>query len=338
MRNHSAVIEGARQAAVDYGAGSGASPLISGFLPCHQELIDRLLEWTGATSGMLFNSGFLANQAILKNLPGRKDIIFADHKAHHSIAHSLPESKAKFRRYRHLDLDHLEALLEKKFQKYETVFVVTESVFSMDGVYPDLKRLVELKKQWPFVWILDEAHGTGVYGPTGAGLAEETGTLKHVDVLVGTLGKALGSMGAYVLTRSEAVIDYLINKAGEFIYSTFLSPAQAGAATAAIPLIQQAKEERAALRKLSLLLRSQLAETGWQTIASDSPIIPIIIEDPGETLRLKDFILENGIVVGAARPPTVPQGSSRLRISLHSGVREQHLSKLLDILDLWKRR
>lgn len=286
---------------------------------------------------MLFNTGFLANQAVLKHLPGKNDLVLADKLIHHSIAQAMVQGQARFKRYRHLDLDHLRELLEKHKNDYETIFVATESVFSMDGDRPDLKRLVELKRSTPFILILDEAHGTGVYGETGGGLAEEMNVLDEVDILVGTMGKALASAGAYALTSSTTIVEYLANHAGEYIYSTFLSPAQVGAASSAIEIIRKSADRRGALRETAKKFRRQLAESGWQTNDFDSPIVPIVVGDAGETLKLRDHLLERGILVGAVRPPTVPRGTSRLRVSLHSGATESHMADLLDLLKQWKK-
>lgn len=337
LRFHPEVLAGACQAAKDYGTGSGASPLLSGFLPCHRDLLEKLIQWKQKTCGMLFNTGFLANQAVLKHLPGKNDLVLADRLIHHSIAQALALGHARFKRYHHLDLDHLEELLGKYKNNYETVFVVSESIFSMDGDHPDLKRLAALKRKTPFVFILDEAHGTGAYGQTGGGLAEEMNVLEEVDILVGTLGKALASAGAYVLTSSKTIIDYLTNHAGEYIYSTFLSPAQAGAASSAIDIIRLAGNERNALREAGGKFRQQLVEAGWKTNDFDSPIVPIIIGDAGDTLALRDHLQEHGFLVGAVRPPTVPRGTSRLRVSLHSNVTETQLMEFLDALKQWKK-
>jgi len=260
LRFNQDVQDGALRAMESFGTGSGASPLLSGFLPCHQDLLNKLLKWKHKPFGMLFNTGFLANQAVMKHLPGKKDLVLADRLIHHSIAQALTQGQARFKRYNHIDLDHLEDLLIKHQNKYETLFVVTESVFSMDGDYPDLNRLVELKRKIPFVLILDEAHGTGVYGKTGGGLAEAMNVLEEVDVLVGTLGKSLASAGAYVLAGSEAVVQTLTNVAGEYIYSTFLTPAQAGAALSAIEVIQNAEDKRRHLRSLAKNFRRRLLE------------------------------------------------------------------------------
>jgi len=338
LRSHPEVIEGAREALERYGASSSASPLLSGYLPCHQQLIQQLMNWKQKPAGLLFNTGFMANQALLTHLPSPKDLILADRLIHHSIAQTLGKSDTRFKRYHHLDLDHLEELLHRNFNKYETVFVVTESVFSMDGDYPDLPRIAGLKQKYPFVWILDEAHGTGVFGPTGGGLAEEQEVLDTVDILVGTLGKALASMGAYVLTNSNVITDYLTNYSGELIYSTYLGPPQAGAAGAALKIIRKSQATARSIRDTAIRFREKLRSGGWETNTFDSQIVPVILGNPDDTLELRNKLLEHGILVGAVRPPTVPQNSSRLRFSFHSGVGETHLDEIMSILNSWQRR
>ena len=333
LRSHPNVINGIKKACEKYGSGSGASPLLSGFLQCHQDLLDEILNWKKKRSGMLFNSGFVANQALLKNLPGKKDLILADRLIHHSLAQALLQCPAKFKRYSHLDIPELESLLRKYSKDFDTIFVVTESVFSMDGDYPDLKNLVQLKNIFPFILILDEAHGTGVFGKDGSGLAEEMGVLSEVDILVGTFGKALASMGAYVLANNSSIINYLTNVAGEYIYSTFLAPSQVGAAHEAIKLLKNFDKQRDKIRKLSKYFRNSLEQN---SLSYESPIIPVLIEDPKETIILRDRLLEKGILVGAVRPPTVPGKTSRLRISLHSGVEKTLVDELLSFLNTWK--
>jgi 8-amino-7-oxononanoate synthase len=338
LRSHPKVIEGARMALERYGASSSASPLLSGFLPCHEQLIGQLKIWKQKSAGLLFNTGFMANQALLTHLPGPRDLILADRLIHHSIAQTLGKQDTRFKRYHHLDLDHLEELLDQNSKEYETIFVVTESVFSMDGDYPDLPRMAALKKKYPFVWILDEAHGTGVFGPTGGGLAEEQGVLPDVDIIVGTLGKALASMGAYVLTNSKTIIEYLVNFSGEFIYSTYLAPPQAGAAGEALKLIQSSQTVARNIRNKANRFREQLKSDGWQTHSFDSQIVPVILGNPNDTLELRNKLLEHGILVGAVRPPTVPQNSSRLRFSFHAGIDEQKVEEIFSILDSWKKK
>jgi 8-amino-7-oxononanoate synthase len=283
---------------------------------------------------MLFNSGFIANQAVLKHLPGKNDFVLADRLIHHSLAQALIQCPAKFKRYSHLDLAELEILLQKNYKNYDTIFVVTESVFSMDGDYPDLKALVALKKKYHFILVLDEAHGTGVFGESGGGLAEEMNVLDGVDIIVGTLGKALASMGAYVLANNQTIIDYLTNKAGEYIYSTFLPPSQVGAALESIRLIKTFGEQRENLKRLSKYFRDGLNQS---TGGIESPIISVLIGDPQETLELRDKLLSDGFLIGAVRPPTVPENSSRLRISLHSKINEALVDELLNLLKQWKK-
>ena len=338
LRSHPIVMEGAKTALENYGTGSGASPLLSGFLPCHEQLINELAQWKRKPHGLLFNTGFMANQALLSHLPGPNDLILADRLIHHSIAQTLAKQSSRFKRYPHLDLDQLQDLLERHHKEYETLWVVTESVFSMDGDYPDLRGLAALKRQYDFVWILDEAHGTGVFGPTGGGLAEEQDVLDDVDILVGTLGKALASMGAYVLTSSRVTIDYLVNFAGELIYSTYLGPPQVGAALAALKLIQQSNSQARAIRSVSRRFRDQLLTGGWHTNDFDSQIVPVIVGDPKDALELRNYLLEHGIIVGAVRPPTVPADSSRLRFSFHSGVEPKQVDELLDLMNVWKQK
>jgi len=338
LRNHPQVIAAARKTLDEEGSSSSASPLLSGYLPVHESLLQKLLQWKQMSNGLLFNTGFMANQAVLKHLPGPKDLILVDRLIHHSVIQGILQSQAEYKRYRHIDLGHLEELLTQHSKDYETIFVVTESVFSMDGDYPDLKAMAELKTRFPFVWVLDEAHGTGVFGTTGGGLAEEMGVLKDVDILVGTLGKALASMGAYILAHSQTVTDYLVNYSGEFIYSTYLAPTCAGAATAAIDLIQGMDGPRKKLRKNAAWFREELKNSGWSTNDYDSQIIPIIAEEPGKVMAMKAVFKKAGVEVGAVRPPTVPPNSSRLRLSFHSNVTRENMDEILEILATCRKR
>ncbi len=331
LRTNQEVIRASQIAAEIYGTGSGASPLLTGFGPLHNQLLVALQEWIGKTSGMLFNSGFMANQALVHHLVGPKDLILADRLIHHSIAQALGHKNTKFHRFHHNDLNHLESLIEKNQNDFETLFVFTESLYSMDGDSPDLVRLAQLKQKHNFFWVLDEAHALGVYGPHGEGLAKEKGVLKEVDILVGTLGKSLASMGAFILTDSQVVTDYLINFAGELIYSTFMPPTAAGAALAALDQIKSSQQQSQDLRALSRTLRKQLIDDGHKTIDGDSPIVPVIFDEPEQVLKIQEQLLEAGIAVAAVRPPTVPIGESRLRLSLHTGLNSSHLDEFLNV-------
>jgi 8-amino-7-oxononanoate synthase len=338
LRNNSRVLSLANETANKYGTGSGASPLLSGYLPCHEELVEKLLSWKKKKYGMLLNTGFMANQAILKNLPKKNDLILADKYIHHSMAQALNRGSTKFKRYNHLDLEELEELLINNINKYDTMFVVTESVFSMDGDYPDLKHLIKLKKKYPFLLILDEAHGTGVLGATGAGLSEEADVQDEVDIIVGTFGKALAGMGAYVLTNSSSIIEYLTNKAGEYIYSTFLSPHQAGVALATIDIIMDAHKKREALRNISQWLRNQIMNIVKVETQFNTPIVPLLVGNPESALKLQELCMNKGILVGAVRPPTVQAGSSRIRVSLNSEITKEKLTPFISVFKDWAKR
>ena len=338
LRHNRNLLDAADIIARQYGTGSGASPLLSGYLPCHQILINTLLDWKCKKFGMLYNSGFMANQALIKNLPGPNDLILVERFIHHSIAQALNRGSAKFKRYNHLDLCHLEELLSKNINKYDTVFVITESVFSMDGDYPDLNLLVELKKKYHFILILDEAHGTGVLGTSGAGLAEETGTSKEIDIIIGTFGKSLAGMGAYVLTNILPIIEYLTNKAGEYIYSTFLSPHQTGVALGSIYIVKNAHKKRESLKQISRWFRNRLVQYINVDTNYETPIVPLIVGSNESTLNLQKLFLNEGIVVGAVRPPTVPQGSSRIRFSLHSELSTEELDPIILIVKEWSKK
>jgi 8-amino-7-oxononanoate synthase len=208
----------------------------------------------------------------------------------------------------------------------------------MDGDYPDLKRLVELKKKYDFILMLDEAHGTGILGNSGAGLAEETGTSNDVDIIIGTFGKSLAGMGAYVLTNWLPIIEYLTNKAGEYIYSTFLSPHQTGIALASIDVVRNAHEKRKSLKLLSHWLRNRLGEYIDIQTNYNTPIIPLIAGSNDSTLKLQRLFINNDIMVGAVRPPTVPQGSARIRLSLNSELSKEKLEPLISIIQKWSKK
>lgn len=332
LANHPKVIASAKRSLEKYGCSSSASPLITGFGPAHSELLETLKEWHGFESGMIWNSGYVANQALLGSIPRKDDLILADRLIHKSMISGILSSGARLMRYRHCDTGHLEELLEKNTTGDRIVFVVTESVFSMDGDYPDLEKIAELKERYDFFWIVDEAHALGWYGKRGSGLVEQFGVAESVDALVGTLGKALGSMGAYALFRDEVVERYLTNFADEFIYSTYLSPSAASAANAAIGCIQNMEENRESMRLLSVFFRKRLIEKGFSVSLGDSPIVSISLGNPDAAVKAADALGKRGVQVGAVRPPTVPEGTSRLRVSLKANLSEADLTKVVNAL------
>lgn len=329
-----AVLEGAHKALEVYGASASASPLVSGYLPLHQELESTVAAWHGFSHAMLMVSGFAANRSVLSQLPRPGDLVLADRLVHNSILSGIMASGAKIHRFPHNDLDHVQGWLEDRASGYGQVFVVTETVFSMDGDGPDLRRLVELRKNNPFVLVLDEAHAVGWHGPNGAGMLEEVGCLGMADIVVSTLGKALGSQGAYVLAHDERILDHLINFAGEYIYSTFLSPPAAGAALAAHKRILQLADERPRWQAMAMHWRESLEFQGWSQSRGHSPILTIPIADPDQTIAVTRELEKQGILVSGIRPPTVPPGTSRLRISIHRNIRETDLDRLIKALEV----
>ena len=327
-----AVIAAGVAALQEWGASSSASPLVTGYTEIHQQLEQTLAAWQGYAHGLVMNTGFSANSAVLGGLPKKGDLILADRLVHASMLDGIMASGARLRRFAHNDLDALELMLHEEPALDGVIFVVTESVYSMDGDSPDLKRLASLRKRFGFCWVLDEAHATGWYGATGSGLQEAQGAFAAADIVVGTLGKGLGSQGAYVLSHAPEVRDALINFAGEFVYSTYLAPSCAAAALAAVERVKGMSAERAELHALSHAWRDGLVEAGFAVPSGDSPIIPLILGDSDVTLKYATALRAAGFMVSAIRPPTVPVRTGRIRISLRRGLSPAVLSSFIAAL------
>jgi len=327
-----AVIAAAVAALQEWGASSSASPLVTGYTEIHQELERTLAAWQGYAHALVMNTGFAANSAVLGGLPKKGDLILADRLVHASMLDGILASGARLRRFAHNDLDALELMLHEEPALDGVIFVVTESVYSMDGDSPDLKRLASLRKRFGFCWVLDEAHATGWYGATGTGLQEARGVPAAADIVVGTLGKGLGSQGAYVLSHAPEVRDALINFAGEFVYSTYLAPSCAAAALAAIGRVRDMSGERGELHALSQAWRDGLVEAGFAVPTGDSPIIPLILGDSDVALRYATALRAAGFMVSAIRPPTVPVRTGRIRISLRRGLSPAVLASFVSAL------
>lgn len=327
-----AVVAAGVDALHEWGASASASPLVTGYTEVHQKLERTLAAWQGYEHGLVMNTGFAANSAVLGGLPKKGDVVLADRLVHASMLDGILKSGARLRRFAHNDLDALELMLHEEPALDGVIFVVTESVYSMDGDSPDLKRLASLRKRFGFCWVLDEAHATGWYGSTGSGLQEAQGVVAAADIVVGTLGKGLGSQGAYVLSHASEVRDALINFAGEFVYSTYLAPSCAAAALAAIERVKAMSAERAELHALSHAWRDGLVEAGFAVPSGDSPIIPLILGDSDVTLRYAEALRAAGFMVSAIRPPTVPARTGRIRISLRRGLAPAVLASFVSAL------
>ncbi len=331
LRHNPDLAEVAKTAIETYGTSSSASPLVTGYTTVHAELESTVSQWYGNAPALIWNSGYAANQSVLKLFLSPGDIVMADRFIHNSLISGILASGARLVRFQHNDPDHLESLLKKHCNR--KVHVVSESVYSMDGDYLDLKHLASLKSEYGFQWFLDEAHAIGWYGETGSGMAEATGIIDQVDLLTGTLGKALASCGAYTIFREAWMRDLCINEASEFIYSTYLPPSSAAVANAAIGKVQAAGKERMVWQKKARLLRQQLRKQGWDVPGEDSPVIPIICGESDLALRLADECLKSGLKVAAIRPPTVPQGAARLRLSLKSTLTEADCQRILNCFE-----
>lgn len=319
-----AVVAAAGSAAQKWGASAGASPLITGYTELHAELERALAAWHGYEHGLVWNSGFAANSAVLAMLPQRGDVVLADRLIHASMVAGILRSGTRLRRFPHNDLVALHSMVAEETAREGTVFVVTESIYSMDGDGPDLAALARLHDEYGFFWVLDEAHATGWFGKTGAGALEAQGCLAAPDVLVSTLGKALGSQGAYTLFHDGALREWLLNEAGEFVYSTYLAPSAAGAALAALQRVRELAPERTSLHALSLTWRTAMRTVGVKIPEGESPIVPVPLGSSERALTVQCELLRRGFRVSCIRPPTVPAGTARLRVSLRRGLTEVH--------------
>ena len=318
IADHPALVEAMLVATRQFGAGSGASRLISGTLPVHVVLEERIATFKGTQAALMFNSGYAANTGILQGLFGPDDVIFSDELNHASIIDGCRLSMARTVVYPHCDMTALAELMERERPKRKGRWlIVTDGVFSMDGDIAPLVRLCDLKEEQDALLMVDDAHGTGVLGKTGRGTGEYLNCLKRIDLHMGTLGKALGCAGAY-LAAERAVIDMMINRSRSFIFSTSLPAGVAAAAIAAFDLVDS--EEGRALREKLERNRIQLAESltagGMDLLGSTTQIIPVLTKDPEPTMKMTGRLLEEGVFLQGIRPPTVAPGLCRLRATV----------------------
>jgi len=311
-----------------FGAGARAARLVTGTLEAVSELEAKLAAFKGTEATLIFNAGYQANAAVLPALfelaGGRDALVFTDKLNHASLHAGCATAGVKEIRFRHNDLAHLEELLTQHAAG-KPAFIVTETVFSMDGDRADVAALDAIAHRHNAVLYLDEAHATGVLGPGGAGL----GVNAPGAVIMGTLGKAMGSAGAYI-AGSQPLIDFLVNRCAGFIYSTAPAPAACGAVDAALDLMPTLDAERALLAERGLRLRQRLGELGIDTLASSTQIVPAILGSEERALAAQKKLEERGVLAVAIRPPTVPEGASRLRFSLSSAHSDIDFDLLLD--------
>lgn len=297
-----------------FGLGSASSRLLTGDTDESHALEESLKRVYGFPGCLLFNSGYHANIGILPALLGKGDLIFSDKLNHASIMDGMRLSSAQFKRYRHGDTDHLEQLLRQYRESAKRAIIVTESVFSMDGDVADLRRLVELKEQYDCLLYVDEAHGVGLYGAHGLGKAEELGVLHSIDLLVGTFGKALSSVGAFLLC-SEVIRDYLINTSRSLIFTTALPPLTIRWNHFLLNEMAGCGDKRKNLQTLSDRLRTDLRQHGLSTDGTTN-IVPVMIGDDESAVRLASEMQALGYLIFPVRPPTVPANTARFRLSI----------------------
>jgi len=335
LAEHPTLIAAAHEALRRFGAGSGAARLMSGNLAIHHELETAVALLKGKENALTFGSGYLANIGIIPALMTRHDLIFSDRLNHASIHDGCRLSGARLVRFRHNDLNHLEDLL-KKNRGTGTPLIVVESIYSMDGDRCPLRELVKIKERFGCLLMVDEAHATGIFGENGGGVSEEDEVSGAVDLAMGTFGKALGSYGAYVAGNRE-LIEYLVNRARSFIFSTALPPAVAAASLAAVHLVRQEPDLRRELQEKIGYFKALLRSGGYGADLGPSQIIPILVGKSDVALDKAHLLKKQGIFATAVRPPTVPEGTARLRFSItrHHSTTDLSLAAaaLLKIMD-----
>ena len=332
LATHPAIIQAAVRATEQYGSGAGASRLICGTLPPHEELETSLARFKGTESALLFGSGYLANLGIIPRLIGQKGLILADRLCHASLIDGCRLSGADFRVYRHCDSNHVESLLRRRSSK-RPALVVTDGLFSMDGDLAPLPELASLAKRYEAMLYVDDAHGTGIMGPTGRGTLEHFGVEREIRFHMGTLGKALGSSGAY-LAGPRDIVDYLLNTARPFLFTTASPPSSAAAAGAALTVIQQEPERRARLWSNRQRLFHGLQRIGFRMTETVSPILPVLIGDAASAVAFSEQLLAHGVYAPAIRPPTVPNHTSRIRVTVTSEHTADQIDEALRAFEL----
>lgn len=327
LANHPDVVQAAVRATQTYGAGAGASRLICGTLPPHRELETALAAFKQAPAALVFGCGYLANLGLIAALIGRGGLILADRLCHASLVDACRLSGAEFRIYRHGDIRQVEALLSRRRAGRRTL-IVTDGLFSMDGDVAPLPDLAALAARHDALLYVDDAHGTGVMGATGRGTIEQFGLEDKIPFHMGTLGKALGSSGAYVVGPHD-LIDYLISTCRPFMFTTAPPPGSMAAAAAALAIIRREPDRRTRLWHNRRYLLEGLQALGFRLTATASPILPVLVGAAAQAVAMSERLYEQGVFVPAIRPPTVPAQTSRLRVTVTSEHTPEQLDEAL---------
>ncbi|MCX5751503.1 MAG: 8-amino-7-oxononanoate synthase [Candidatus Saganbacteria bacterium] len=330
LADHPLVKEKAKKAIDDFGFGSGASRLISGTTILHQDLEAKLATFKHREACLVFTSGYQANIGIISSLAGEEDTIIIDRLNHASIIDACKFSKAKLQVYPHKDMEALKKVLQRS-ERFDKRLIITDSVFSMDGDISPIPEILKLAKKYHALVMVDEAHSTGVLGKTGRGIEEHFGIKGEIDILMGTLSKALGSLGGFVC-GSKPLIDYIANKARSFIYSTALPPSACAAALASLGIIETNPDRLKQLWTNVQYLKTKIQALGFNILGSETPIIPILIGESKKTMKASKTLFENGIFVSGIRPPTVAEGEARLRITVNALHTTKEMEQLVHAL------
>jgi 8-amino-7-oxononanoate synthase len=329
LASHAQITAALQRGAVQWGAGAGAAHLVNGHFAPHQQLEEVLAAFTGKPAALLFSTGYMANLGVVQALVGKGDTVFADKLNHASLNEAMLLSRAETRRYRHGDVAQLEQFLAQADSGRK--LVITDAVFSMDGDIAPIPGLLALCERYDAWLLVDDAHGFGVLGKHGRGTLSHFGLDSPRLILMGTLGKAAGVSGAFVAAE-QVVIDTLVNHARSYVYTTAAPPALSVALLEALGMIEQGGALRTHLEALVQKLRAGLAGLPWQLMPSTTAIQPLLVGDSREAVRLSEALRARGIWVAAIRPPTVPQGTARLRITLSAAHTEADVDKLLEAL------
>jgi len=334
LAQHPLLVQASVDAARQFGVGSGASRLVTGHQPIHQQVEERFAALKHAGAALLFPTGYMANLAVLSTLADKSDVILLDKLNHASLIDAAHASGAEVRVYPHLNHDKLEKLLER-YQSARRRLIVTDSVFSMDGDVADLPTLCGLAEKYNAITVVDEAHGTGVLGNTGAGLCEMQHVGDKVDIVISTASKAMASLGGIVTAR-KVVIGTLVNKARSFIYTTGVPPTQAAVILAALELIELEPQRRERLHAIIAEVRTSLADRGYEMrIDLATPIVPLIVNSPEAAISLSNHLEKHGIYAPAIRPPTVAPNACRVRLTLRADLTDEDVTTLLNAMDAW---
>jgi 8-amino-7-oxononanoate synthase len=329
LADHPRVREAAAEAAMRYGAGAGASRLVSGTMRIHRRLEEHLADFKRSEAALLFGSGYLANVGVIQSLARSGEVVFSDSLNHASIVDGCRLAGAETFVYDHCDMEHLAWGLDQAAGRGS--LIVTDGVFSMDGDIAPLPEIVELAQRHDARVMVDEAHGTGAIGPDGRGAVAAAGLEDEVDLVMGTLGKSLGSYGAYVCC-DRRMAKYLVNTARTLIFSTAIGPPAVAAARAALELLREEPRRVDKLQRNAVLLREELAAQGLPVLPGETQIVPLVIGGAEETVSISERVLERGVFAQAIRPPTVPAGASRLRLTVMASHTKSELREAAKVI------